>query len=118
LAEHLAAVKLEAAVEVVQLHLGELPRHPVEGQRRQLLAGRVAPLALPPRDEVEVAALERGEEARDLLGVVLQVTVDGEDEPAAAVVDPRRKRRRLAEVAAQAHQLDARIALARLAYPQ
>jgi hypothetical protein len=113
LLQHLAPVDLEAAVEVVQVDLRQLPRHPVEQQRRQALRRRVLPAPLPPGDEIEVVLLEHRQQAGDLLRVVLEVAVHGHDDLPAAVVEAGRQGRRLAEVAAQAHQLDARVALAR-----
>ena len=61
LVHHFAAIGLQAAVVVVQLHAGQPADQPVEHSRRQHLVPRVVPLALPAADDVE-AFVELGEQ--------------------------------------------------------
>src|SRR4029079_10841596 len=117
LGQDLPAVRLEAAVEVMEVDLGEAAGHPVEQERGEPLARRILPALLPAGDEVEVLLLEDGEEAGDLLRVVLEVTIHGDDDRAARVVEAGAQGRGLAEVAAQADELDPGIPAARPAPP-
>ena len=64
---------------------------------------------LPAADHVEALGQGR-QEARDLVRVVLQVGVEGEDDLAAGGAEAGRQRGRLAEVAAEADAVDARVA--------
>jgi len=101
----------------VKVDLGEPAGDPVEEPRREGLAHRVLPPPLPAGDEVEILLLQGGEEAGNLVRIVLQVAVHGDDDAALGVVESRREGRRLAEVSPQPHQLDPRVALSRLAHP-
>ena len=85
-AQHFAAITLEAAVVVVQANAGEDADQPIENSRRPHLMPRVQPLLLPAADDVEFLIVHGGEKARDLLWVVLQVSIKGEDELAARVL--------------------------------
>ena len=98
--DHIAAVGLEAAVEVVQRDAGRLAHRPVEEARRQRLVEGVLAALLPAGHEV-VALLERRDEVGDLGGVVLAVAVHRDDDVAAGGGEAVRERRRLAEVAPQ-----------------
>ena len=95
------AVGLEAGVEVVQPDVREGSRHPVEDPGRQSTAPRVTPGALPARDEVERAVFERLQQARNLVGIVLEVTIHRDENSAPRVIHAGREGRRLAEVPAQ-----------------
>ena len=83
LAQHLAAVKLEPAIVVVQAAAGQRADHPVEDPAGiDLVPGVVASL-LPAADDV-VSLFELGQEAGNLGRVVLKVAVEREDEVAPA----------------------------------
>ena len=97
----LGPVGLQPAVEVVQAQAGDAAGDPVEDLRRDAPRERVAPLRLPAADEVE-ALVELRQQPRDLGRIVLEVGVDRDDDVALGVREPRRERRRLAEVPAQA----------------
>src|ERR1041385_905799 len=70
--DDLAAVELEAAVEVVQAHAGDRAGHGVEQLRGPALRDGVPPLDLPAGDEVP-ALLER----REQLPLLCRVVRDG-----------------------------------------
>ena len=61
---------------------------------------RIVAMLLPTDDEIE-AAVDRLEQVRNFRRVVLQIAVDGDDDPARRFDEARRKGRRLAEVATQ-----------------
>ena len=79
----------------------------VEDARHHSPPDRIAPLRLPARDEVE-ALVQLCEQAWDLARVVLEVAVDRDDDLALGVREPGGEGGRLAEVAAQAHDLRVR----------
>ena len=104
-----AAVGLEGGAEVVDGDAGEGGHQLVGGaggdaSEKEVVAAFGAPTA----DDV-VAFLEFGEEAGDLVGVVLEVAVHGEDELALRVVEAGGEGGGLAEVAAEFDDEDARI---------
>src|SRR5262249_14299113 len=104
LAEDLGPVAFHGAIVVVQVKPGEPAGPAVEDLARpDLVPGVVADL-LPAADHVE-AAVQGGEEAGDLLRVVLQVGVEGEDDVAAGGPEAGRERGGLAEVAPEADAL-------------
>src|SRR5207247_7801935 len=91
------AIRLEAAVHVVQMYAGDEANAGVEHPREGPPGHRVATLRLPAGDEVE-ALLELGEQVRDLGRVVLEVPVHGHDHLAVRVSEAGGQRRGLAEV--------------------
>ena len=104
-AHDLGAVRLQAAVHVVEVDAGDPAGDRVEELRRDPAAQRVASLRLPAGDQVE-ALVELGEQLRDLGGVVLEVAVDRDDHLALRLGEACGERRRLAEVPAQADDDD------------
>ena len=110
LAQHLAAVELEAAVVVVQAAAGERAHQPVEYPAGiNLVPGVVAGL-LPAADDV-IALFEPVEKPRDLGRIVLKVAVQGEDQVAPGCLKRGRERGGLAEVATESDCAHARVAL-------
>ncbi len=103
--DDLGAVRLQAAVHVVQADAGERARDAVEDAREEPARERVAPVRLPAGDQVE-ALVELREQPRDLGGIVLQVAVDRDDGVAACLVEAGHERGGLAEVAAQPDDAD------------
>src|SRR5450759_3005806 len=97
---HVAAVGLEAAVEVVQGDPRGAPHRPVEEARGDGLVERVLAALLPARDQV-VPLVQARDETGDLGGVVLAVAVERDHVVAAHGLEAVRKRGRLAEVAPQ-----------------
>src|SRR5207253_2759140 len=98
----LRAVRLEAAIHVVQADSGEGAGDAVEHPREEPARERVAPARLPAGDEVE-ALVELREKARNLRGIVLQVAVDRDDGLPARLVEACTERGSLPEVPAEAH---------------
>src|SRR5262245_31804786 len=108
--EQLAAVRLEAAVDVVQLDASGRADHAVEDARRKRLGPRVQARILPPGNEI-VAFVELLEEAPDLRRIVLQIGVHREDDLATRHLESGDECGRLAKVAPETDDVDSRIAL-------
>ena len=104
--DHLAAEHLERAAVVVEPDPGDAGDQPV-GDGRGDAAGQetVPPLPPPAADDV-IALLDLGDEKRDVVGIVLQVGVQADDDVAAGVVEAGDQGRRLAEIFPQADDLD------------
>src|SRR5665648_272251 len=97
---HVAAVGLEAAVEVVQGDPRGAPHRPVEEARGDGLVERVLAALLPARDQV-IPLVQARDETGDLGGVVLAIAVERDHVVAAHGLEAVRQRRRLAEVTPQ-----------------
>ena len=104
--DHLAAVCLQRATEVAERDAGHAGDDPVGDPGRHDSPRVVAPVASPAAHNV-VALVDLLQQVRYVVRVVLHVAVQKDEHRAAAVVDPRLDRRRLAEVAAEAHDADA-----------
>ena len=103
-----APVGVEGAAEVGDRHAGEAAQHPVDQARGKRAApGVVARGAAAARDVGPVG--ERGDEPRDVLGLVLEVAVHRHDDLAAGAREAGVHRRVLAEVALEADGADARV---------
>ena len=81
--DHLAAVGLQAAVEVVQADARRGTCRPVEELARPPLADRVVALLLPARNQVVTLLEDHTAQGGDLLGRILQVGVHGDHHLAA-----------------------------------
>ncbi len=101
----LGAVRLQAAVHVVEAHSREGAGDAVEDARQDPPGQPVASIGLPAGDQVE-PLVELRQEAWDLGGVVLEVAVDGHDGLALRLVESRDQRRGLAEVATEPDDAD------------
>src|SRR5580704_7655291 len=106
-----ALVGFERCAEVVEVYAAQLGHHPVGDAAGKLahepvIAAGIAPAA----DEVE-ALLDFLEEARDFFGVVLEVAVHRDNDVAASEVEAGFERGGLAEIAAEADDIDAVIVL-------
>jgi len=108
--QHLGAVRLQAAVHVVQTDAGDERRRSVVDPGDDAAAERIAPVLLPAGDEV-IALVELREEVRDLGGVVLEVGVDRHDHVAGGDLEAGCQRRDLAEPPPQSHDPDVRVRL-------
>ncbi len=107
--DDLAAVGLEGGAEVVDVDAAEDRHEPVGGARRDAAEEEVvATLRAPAADDV-VALFELGEEVGDLVGVVLEIAVHGEDVVALGVVEAGGEGGGLAEVAAELDDEDAAV---------
>ena len=109
LVEHLAAVRLEAAVVIVQPHAGDSSDQAVEDSTRERLVPRVMTNRLPPADDV-VPLGDRRQKARDLLRMILEIGVERQHDLARCFAETGGQRRRLAEIASQADRRHPRIA--------
>ena len=105
--EHLRAIRLQPAVDVVEANAGDDAGRPVEDAREEPPDERVVPARLPARDEVE-ALVELREQLGDLGRVVLQVGVDRHDDVAASLEEAGLERSSLAEVPAEVDDDDVR----------
>src|SRR5262249_26599993 len=101
----LGAIRLEAAVHVVEVQARHAPGDPVEELRRKPSRDRVASACLPARHEIE-SLLELREQARDLGRVVLQVAVDRDHDVPGCLGEAGGERGRLAEVPAEPDDAD------------
>ena len=102
--DDLAPVRLERAAEVVERHPADLSDQEVCRVRRQApREPEIVPAAPPSRDHV-VRIAERLEQPRDVTRIVLHVGVQGDEDRVARMSEPRRQRRRLAEVLPQPDQ--------------
>ncbi len=107
--DDLAAIGLEGGAEVVDVDAGEDGHELVGGAGGDAAEEEVvAALGSPAADDV-VSFFEFGEEVRDLVGVVLEVAVHGEDELTLGVVEAGGEGGGLAEVASKLDDEDARI---------
>ena len=103
-----APVGVEGAAEVGDRDAGEAPEHPVDQPRRQRPAPRVLARDAAAARDVG-AALDRRDQARDVLGLVLEVAVHRHDDLAPGARETRVHRRVLAEVALEADGAHARV---------
>ncbi len=106
-AQSLLAVRLEAAVDVVQVDSGDDGRRPVEDSREDTARPRIVTPRLPPRHEIE-ALVELGEQLADLCGIVLEIGVDRHHDLALGLEKPSLQSGGLAEVPAQVDGDDVR----------
>ena len=107
--DDLAAVGLEGGAEVVDVDAAEDRHEPVGDARGNAAEEEVVAALLAPAADDVVALFELGEEVGDLVGVVLQVAVHGEDEVALGVVEAGGEGGGLAEVAAELDDEDAAV---------
>ena len=102
--DHLAAVGLQGAAVVVQLHAGD-PGDQAIGQQggQQPAQGRILAAVAPAAHQVKTL-VQLLQQQRDVGRIVLQVAIEGDDHLAAAGVKTGCHRRRLAVIAPQPHR--------------
>jgi len=110
------AIRVEGAAEVGDADAGEAPQQPVDHAARERAPGRVAARHAPARGDVR--PLERGEQLRDVLRLVLQVAVHRHDRVAARAHEAGVHRRVLAEVALEAHDVHPRVGVVQFPQPR
>src|SRR5262245_30726974 len=108
--EHVTAVCLEGAAVVVKVNSSHARDEPVGEPRRNLATERVMPLFAPAAYDV-VPLLQLVQQALDVDRVVLQITVHEDQDLALTVLNAGLQSCRLAEVAPEANNADARIAI-------
>ena len=84
--ENFAAVKLQAAIVIMQFHAGEPTDQPIEKPGRQTLVERVFAVLLPTADQV-VAFVQQLNHRWQFCWVVLQVGVHRHDQLTGRIVD-------------------------------
>ena len=99
--DDLAAIGLEGGAEVVDVDVAEDRHEPVGRARGNAAHDEVVAAMLAPATDDVVAFFQFGEEVGDLVGVVLEIAVHGEDEVALGVVEAGGEGGGLAEVAAE-----------------
>jgi hypothetical protein len=105
----LAAVGLEGGPEVVDIDAGDAGHDPVGAARGDAAEDEiVGTVGAPAADDV-VAFFEACNEVGDLVGIVLEVAVHGDEHVALGVVEASGERGGLAEVAAELDDEDARV---------
>ena len=102
------AVRLEAAVHVVQLDARRQAHRRVEDPRQHQAVHGVEPIHLPADDDIE-PLLDLLDELVQIGRIVLEIRVHGDDDLALRALETGRQAHRLAEVRAQADTADARI---------
>lgn len=103
--QRFSAVGLEAAIEIIQPHAGQLADDTVEELGRQGLVQRIVALVLPARDDVQ-AALQSSNKVRDLCRVILQVCVHRENDITGSHGKPGIEGGGLAEIATEPNKTD------------
>ncbi len=109
--ENFGAVGLEGGAEIAQLHVRRLGHQPIGDARGKLARDRVIQAVLAPAAGDVVAFLDLFEQRGNVLGSVLEIAVERNDDVALRFVEPGGQRRGLAEVAPQPDHLEARIGL-------
>ena len=107
--DDLAAIGLEGGAKVVNIDAGELCHEPIGAARGDAAHDEVVNAFLAPSGDDVVALFELFDEGGDVVRVVLQVAVHGEDELAGGMIETGGQRRGLAEVAAQLDDEDAAV---------
>src|SRR5262245_9973963 len=101
LAKNFRLVAFHAAVMVVQLDAGQPPHQCVEDSARQDFMPGIMPRLLPAADHVKTR-LHGLEKIRDFGRIILQISIERDEDFALRRSETRRQRRRLAEIPAQA----------------
>ena len=104
---HLAPIGLEGGAEVVQLHAAQLGHQPVGDLGRNPPHDKVINALLAPAADDVVSLAQLLQEHGNVVGIVLQVAIHGDDVFAFSMIETGRQRGGLPEVAAQFDHYDA-----------
>ena len=105
-----AAIDFEGGAEIVDIDSGKLGHHPIGNARRQTAHDEIVDALLAPTaDDVAAGGFKGFQHYRDVVRVVLQVTVHGDDDFAGSVVETGGEGGGLAVIALEADDGDARI---------
>src|SRR5690606_32251221 len=96
---HFPAIRLEPAVEIVELHAGRLANRPVKDLAGECLAERILAALLPAGDEV-VSFSQKLKEFWNFVRIVLQVAIHGDNHIATCGCESMTEALSLPEVAA------------------
>src|SRR3984957_15267277 len=111
-----AAIDFEGSAEIVDVDSGEFGHHPVGNTRRQAAHDEIVhALLAPAADDVAASGFKGFQHYRDVVRVVLQVAVHGDDDFAGSVVKTGGEGGGLAVIALEAGDGDARIIKGNLA---
>ncbi len=106
---YLAAIRLEGRPEIVQFHPAQLGHKPVGDAGRNPPHDKVINALFAPAADDVVSLAQLLQEHGNVVGIVLQVAIHGDDVLTFGVIEAGRKRRGLPEVAAQFYHYDAPI---------
>ncbi len=106
---HGATIRLESGAKIVQLHAAQLGHQPVGDLGRDAPHHEVVNALFAPSADDVVALAEFLQKQRNVMRIVLQIAVHGNHVLAFGVIETRRQRRGLPEVAAQFHDNHAAI---------
>ncbi len=107
--DDLAAVGFEGCAEVVNVHTRKLGHQPVGASRRNPSHNEVVDPFLPPSRNDVIPLLELLKESGNVIGIVLQIAIHGQNELARGVIESGGKRRGLAKIPAQLHHQHAAV---------
>src|SRR3984893_7221247 len=87
---YLAAINLEGGAEIVDVHTGELAHHPVSGSRWQAAEEEIVhTFFAPAADDIGIGGFQSCEQGRYISGIVLEITVHGNDDVARGKIEAR-----------------------------
>ena len=109
LLDQFAAVSLVGGAEIVQIDAAQLRHQPVGATRRNAPHHQIVDAHLAPAAHNVVALINFFDEGRNVVRIVLQIAVHGDDVLALGMVETGRQSRGLAEVPAQLHHHDAAV---------
>src|SRR5271165_2827412 len=101
LLQNVAAVGFERGPEVVDVDAADLGHHPVGDARRDAAHPEIVDAHFAPSADNVVTGRNLFQKQRDVVGIVLQIAIHGDDVLAAGMVETGRQSSGLAEVAAQ-----------------
>src|ERR1700722_13555064 len=109
--QNLRAISLESRAEVPQLNARNLRHHPIRNPGRNLPRhGIIQPVLPPPASDV-VPFFDFFKQRRNILGSMLQIAIERNDNAPLSLLESRRQRRRLPEIPPQPDDLQPMIGL-------
>jgi len=83
-----AAIDLERGAEVVDVHTGKLAHHPICDSRRQAAEQKIVHTLFPPTaNDIGMSGFESREQLGNVRGIVLKVSVHGDDDIAGSKIE-------------------------------
>src|SRR4051812_10238706 len=101
LLDQFAAICFKGGAEVVDVHATQLRHQPIRDARWNAAHDEVIDALLAPSADDVVSLFQLLQKQRDVVGIVLQVAIHGDDVLTASIVEAGRQSRCLPEVAAQ-----------------
>src|SRR5215472_5936010 len=109
LLQDVAAICLEGRSEVVNIDAADLRHHPVGDPRRYPAHPEIVDSILAPTTDDVIPGRDLLKEHRDVVGIVLQIAIHGDDVLAARMVESSRESRGLPKVPAEFHDRNAAV---------